>query len=77
LPTCYILQILYGELQEENRTTLDLAVGGYFMDCTITKAWALLDKMRRNRESWFHDLGSEGGIVIDYDCIHAFNKLNW
>jgi hypothetical protein len=36
--------------------------------------WALIDKMHHNRESWFHDLGSEGGIEIDYDCIHAFNK---
>jgi hypothetical protein len=74
LPTWYILHIFYGGLQEENRTTLDLAAWGAFMDCTITKAWAILDKMRRNRESWFRDLGSEGGIEIDYDCIHAFNK---
>jgi hypothetical protein len=46
------------------------------MDCTITKAWALLDKMRRNRESWFHDLGSEYGIESDYDCIHDFNRTS-
>jgi hypothetical protein len=30
--------------------------------------------MRRNRESPFSDLGSEGGVEINCDCLHAFNK---
>jgi hypothetical protein len=25
-------------------------------------------------EYWFHDLGSECDIEINYDCLHAFNK---
>jgi hypothetical protein len=53
---------LYGGPQEENRIDLDLVAAGYFMDCSITTAWALLDKMRRNREYMFSDLGSEGGL---------------
>ena len=76
LPPWYVLHIFYGGLLEANRTELDLAAGGAFMDYSITKAWALLNRIRRNRESWFSDLGSEGGIEIDYDCIHAFQK-NW
>jgi hypothetical protein len=62
LPNWYVLHIFYGGPQEENRIDLDLVAAGYFMDCSITNAWALLDKMRRNRESMFSDLGSESGL---------------
>jgi hypothetical protein len=42
------------------------------MDLTLSKAWELLDRIRHNRESWSFDLGSEGGIKIEYDCLRAF-----
>ena len=44
------------------------------MDLPITKAWALLNRSRDHRVSWNFGLGSEGGIEIDYDCIHDYNK---
>ena len=44
------------------------------MDYSINKAWQLLDKIRRNREAWSFDMGSDGGIEIEHDCIHAFQK---
>jgi hypothetical protein len=45
------------------------------MDYSITNAWVLIDKMRRNREYWFIDLGSEVSVEINYDCLHAFIKI--
>jgi hypothetical protein len=44
------------------------------MELSITQAWELLDRIRRNRESWSFDLGDEGGIKIDYDCLRAFQQ---
>ena len=74
LPPRYVLHIFYGGLSEANRTEIDLASGGVFMDFSISKAWQLLDRVRRTRESWSFDIGGEGGIEIDYDCIHAGQK---
>jgi hypothetical protein len=47
---------------------------GAFMDLTFSKSWELLDRIHRNRESWSFDLGSEGGIKNEYDCLHSFEK---
>ena len=44
------------------------------MDYSIKKAWRLLDKICSNREAWSFDLGSDGGVEIEYDCIRAFQK---
>ena len=74
LPPWYVLRVFYGGLNEANRTELDLASGGVFMDYSIKKAWQLLDKIRSNREAWSFDLGSDGGVEIEYDCIRAFQK---
>ena len=62
LPPWYVLHIFYGGLSEANRTKLDLASGGVFMDYSISKAWQLLEKIHRNREAWSFDMGSDGGI---------------
>ena len=34
----------------------------------------MLNRLREHREAWNFGLGSKGGIEIDYDCIHAYNK---
>jgi hypothetical protein len=44
------------------------------MDLTLSKAWELLDRICRNRESWSFDLGSKGGIKIEDDCLRAFEQ---
>jgi hypothetical protein len=46
------------------------------MDLTLSKAWELLDRIRHNKESWSFDLGSEGGIKIEYDCLRAFEQTS-
>jgi hypothetical protein len=46
----------------------------HLLHLTLSKAWELLDRIRRNRESWSFDLGSEGGIKIEYDCLRAFEQ---
>jgi hypothetical protein len=74
LPQWYVLHIFYGGLGEANRTEVDLALGGAFMEYPVTKAWELLERIRRNRETWSFNIGGEGGIEIDYDCINAFNQ---
>ena len=43
-----------------------------FLDFTITEVWKLLDTMRQIREAWSSNLGDEGGIKIEHDCIKAF-----
>ena len=44
------------------------------MSLPITKAWGLLNRIREHRVAWNFGLGSEGGIEIDYDCIHDYDK---
>ena len=44
------------------------------MELTIAKAWELLECILRNRETWGFDLGSEGGIEIEYDCLNAYKE---
>ena len=39
------------------------------MECSITQAWGLLDKIQFNLETWKLDTGSKGGVEPDYDCI--------
>ena len=42
------------------------------MELSIIKAWELFEQIRRNRETWGFDLGGEGGIEIEYDCLNAY-----
>ena len=37
--------------------------------------WGLLSRISDHRVSWNFGLGSEGGIKIDYDCIHDYDKM--
>ena len=72
LPDWYVLYTFYGELNDTNRNEVDLASGGTFMDFTISQAWKMLDKIHHNRETWSFDIGDEGGLKIEHDCIKAF-----
>ena len=42
------------------------------MDFTISQAWKMLDKIRHNRETWSFDIGDEGDLKIEHDCIKTF-----
>ena len=42
------------------------------MEITVAKAWNLLDRIRNNRETWSFDIGNEGGLKVEHDCIKAF-----
>jgi hypothetical protein len=44
------------------------------MELTAEQAWILLDKVHRNRVSWGFDLGSEGEIEIEYDCLNSYKN---
>ena len=44
------------------------------MNLPIPKAWALLNRIRDHRVSWNFGLGNEGGVEIEHDCIHDYNK---
>ena len=61
LPEWYLLHIFYGSLIEPNKIELDSFAEGAFMNLPITKAWALLNRIRDHRVSWNFGLGSEGG----------------
>ena len=72
LPDWLVLYTFYGGLSDANRNEVDLSSGGAFMDFTISQAWKMLDKIRHNRETWSFDIGDEGGLKIEHDCIKAF-----
>lgn len=72
LPNWYVLYVFYGGLSEANKNEIGTASRGSFLDFTITEAWKLLDTMRHSREAWSSDLGDEGGIKIEHDCIKSF-----
>ena len=74
LPEWYLLHIFYGGLIESNKLELDSCARGAFMSLPITKAWGLLNRIREHKVAWNFGLGSEGGIEIDYDCIHDYDK---
>ena len=74
LPEWYLLHIFYGGLIESNKLELDSCARGAFMSLPITKAWGLLNRICEHRVAWNFGLGSEGGIEIDYDCIHDYDK---
>ena len=74
LPPWLVLHVFYGGLSDSNRMEVDLASGGSFMDFTITQAWNLLNKIRNNRETWSFNIGDEGGLKVEHDCIKAFAK---
>ncbi len=44
------------------------------MEFTVTQAWELLERIRRNRETWGFDLEGEGGIEVEYDCLNAYKE---
>jgi hypothetical protein len=46
------------------------------MDLTLSKVWELLDRICRNRESWYFDLGSKGEIKIEFECLRAFEQTS-
>ena len=68
------MHIFYGGLIEPNKIELDSFTEGAFMNLPIPKAWDLLNRIRDHRVSWNFGLGSEGGIEIEHDCIHDYNK---
>ena len=74
LPPWYVFHIFYGGLNQDNKKELDLASGGAFMEFTVTQAWELLERIRRKRETWGFDLGGEGGIEVEYDCLNAYKE---
>ena len=74
LPPWYVLHIFYGGLNQDNKKEIDLASGGAFMEFTVTQAWELLERIHRNRETWGFDLGGEGGIEVEYDCLNAYKE---
>ena len=74
LPEWYLLHIFYGGLTEPNKIEVDSFAEGAFINLPIPKAWALLNRIRDHRVSWNFGLGSEGGIEIEHDCIHDYNK---
>jgi hypothetical protein len=44
------------------------------MKLTTEQPWVRLDKVHRNRVSRGFDLGSEGEIEIEYDCLTSYKK---
>ena len=44
------------------------------MDFSISKAWQLLEKIRSNRENWSFNMGRDGGIEIEHECLRDFQK---
>jgi hypothetical protein len=74
LPPWYVLKVFYGGLYQDNKRELDLLSGGSFMELTPEQTWGRLDKVHRNKESRGFDLGSEGEIEIEYDCLNSYNN---
>jgi hypothetical protein len=68
------LHVLYGGLDQDNKRELDLPSGGSFMEFTAEQAWIRLDKVHRNIESRGFDLGSEGEIEIEHDCLNSYEN---
>jgi hypothetical protein len=57
LPPWYVLHIFYGGLNQDNKKEIDLTSGGAFMEFTVTQAFELLERIRRNKETLrFYDM---------------------
>lgn len=74
LPHWYVLHVFYGGLEQDNKRELDLLSGGSFMELATEQACIRLDKVHRNRVSWGFNLGSEGEIEIEYDCLNSYKN---
>jgi hypothetical protein len=57
LPPWYVLHIFNGGLNQDNKNKIDLASGGAFMEFTVSQAFELLERIRRNKETLrFYDM---------------------
>ena len=72
LPREIIIQNLYAQLSDNNRTMLDTSCAGSFMMKTIEVRWNLLDIIKRNSEDWDLDEGKEPGMTPKFDCVKSF-----
>ena len=72
LPRETIIQKIYAQLSDNNRTMLDTSCASSFMMKTIGFRWDLLDRIKCNSEDWDLDEGKESGMTPKFDCVKSF-----
>ena len=71
-----IIQKIYAQLSDNNRSMLDTSCTGSFMMKTFEFKWDLLEKIKCNSEDWDLDEGKELGITPKFDCVKSFMDTN-